>query len=256
MKNVLHKMLKHSEIYVKENAPTILTCLGAVGVVATSVSAAKSYKKYEQLLAEIQEDREDNISITDKIKVAIPTYAPTVFLGLTTMGCIFGSNILNKKKQAAITSAYMLLDTSYKEYKNKVKELYGDDADDRVMKEIARDKYEVDEETLKYGEKRLFFEPISRTYFEATMGEVEQAEYLLNRELALTDFVRINDFLRYLGVDKTDIGDVMGWSTFGVHTIYGYCWIDFKHELVELEDGLECYIIKYPQEPRLDFMDY
>lgn len=254
MNKYLTKAMKHSKVFFSQHGSTILTAIGAVGVVATSVSAVKSYKKYEQLVDEANYLSDEGIELIDKIKIAIPTYAPTVFLGFTTIGCIVGSNIINKRKQATIMSAYMALDGTYREYKNKVKELFGDDADDRVISAMIRDKYEESE--TEYGEKILYFEPISRTYFEASPAEVQQAQYLLNRELALTDYVKINDFLRYLGVDETDIGDVMGWSTFGTHELYGSCWIDFKHERVELEDGLECLVIKYPQEPRLDFMDF
>lgn len=256
MKNTLSKITNYAKHRIDENSTTILTCLGVVGVIATSVSAVKAHKKYEDLVLEETCDRECELDTMDKVKIAIPTYAPTIFLGAATIGCIIGSNCINKKKQASITSAYMFLDSTFKSYKAKVKELYGEDADDRVMLELAKDDYSEYEEILSVGEKRLFFEPISRTYFEASMAEVQQAEYLLNRELALSDYVKINDFLRYLGVDETDIGDVMGWSAFEMHEMKGSCWVDFEHDIVELEDGLECCIIKYPAEPKMDYLDF
>lgn len=256
MKPLFNKLVKHSKIYLEENSSTILTCMGVIGVIATSVSAVKSYKKYEQLKVEECCNREGELEIIDKIRIATPVYTPTIILGLGTISCIIGSNVLNKRKQATLTSAYMLLDGTFKDYRNKTKELYGEDADDRVMKELIKDEYEESEHMFTYGEKRLFFEPMSRTYFEASLAEVQQAEYLLNRELVLSDYVRVNDFLRYLGIDESDVGQVMGWSTFEMHESYGRSWIDFKHELTELEDGLECYIIKYPEEPKMDFMDY
>ena len=251
----LQKISKQTAIYMDKNGATILSFVAAVGVVGTTVSAIKATKKYEKLLHEKQADVCGELDPMDKVRIAIPTYAPTVLLGVTTVGCIFGSNYMNKQKQAALTSAYMALDATFKRYKEVAKRVYGEDADEKIMEEYVRGD-ECMEKICLYGEDRLFYEPISRTYFESTLAEVKQAEYLLNRELALTDYVRINDFLRYLGQDETDMGDVMGWSTFGTHELYGHAWIDFKHELVELEDGLECYIIRYPQEPRLDFMDY
>lgn len=251
----LQKISKQTARCMDKNGATILSFVAAVGVVATTVSAIKATKKYEKLLHEKRADVCGELDPMDKVRIAIPTYAPTVLLGVTTIGCIFGSNYMNKQKQAALTSAYMALDTTFKQYKEAAKRVYGEDADEKIMKEYVRGD-ECMEKISLYGEDRLFYEPISRTYFESTLAEVKQAEYLLNRELALTDYVRINDFLRYLGQDETDMGDVMGWSTFGTHEFYGHAWIDFKHELVELEDGLECYIIRYPQEPRLDFMDF
>ena len=251
----LKKLSKQTTNYVNKNGATILSFVAVAGVVATTVSAIKATKKYEQLLHEKRADTCGELDPMDKVRIAIPTYAPTVLLGVTTIGCIFGSNHMNKQKQAALTSAYVALDASFKQYKEAAKKVYGEDADEKIMEEYIRGD-ECMEKISLYGEDRLFYEPISRTYFESTLAEVKQAEYLLNRELALTDYVRINDFLRYLGQDETDMGDVLGWSTFGTHELYGHAWIDFKHELVEMEDGLECYIIRYPQEPRLDFMDY
>lgn len=251
----LQKLSKQVTKCMDRNGTTVLSFVAAIGVVGTTVSAIHATKKYEQILHEKQADTCDELDTADKVKIAIPTYAPTVLLGVTTIGCIFGANYLNKQKQAALTSAYMALDSSFKQYKEAAKRVYGEDADDKIMEEYIRGDESLEKISL-YGEDRLFFEPISRTYFESTLAEVEQAEYLLNRELALTDYVRINDFLRYLGQDETDIGDVMGWSTFNTHEKYGYAWVDFKHELVEMEDGLECYCIRYPQEPSLEFMDY
>lgn len=255
MNDQLLNLTNQTRNYVKKNAPTILTFLGIVGVVATSVSTVKSYKKYEELSQEVENDKGEKLNTVEKIKIAIPSYAPTIFIGATTISCIIGSNALNKKKQAALSSAYMILDTTYKEYRSKIRDIYGVDVDEKIEHEIVKDKCEVTSEHRE-SDKRLFFEPVSQKYFESTIADIQKAEYLLNRKLVSTDYARINDFLKYLGLEQTDIGDVIGWSTFATHDLYGCGWIDFKHEKVELEDGLECYIIRYPQEPRLDYMDY
>lgn len=248
MNKVFGRITKQLTTYAKENAPTILAVVGSMGVVATSVSSINAYKRYTKKI-----DTFDEPTTSDKIKTAIPAYAPTVLIGASSIMCIVGSNILNKKKQAAMTSAYLLLDSSFKEYREKVKQIYGDDADNKIESEIMKDNIDTNE--FNDDDVRLFFEPITRTYFEASISDVQRAEYLLNREMALTDYVRVNDFLKFLGQDKTDIGDVLGWSTFQAHQSYGYAWIDFKHERVEMEDGLECYVIKYPQEPSMDYLD-
>lgn len=256
MKDIFTKALNCSKHFITDNSASILTGLGVVGVVATSVSAVKSYKRYEELMIEESCDRESELDTREKIRIMIPTYAPTIFIGFATISCIIGSNVINQKKQASLASAYMFLDGTFKNYRSKVNELYGEDADDRIMSELMKDEYNDESGVVPIGEKRLFFEPISRTYFEASMEEVNQAEYLLNRELALSDYVKVNDFLRYLGADWSDVGEIMGWSSYEMHESNGCCCIDFKHEIVELEDGLECCIIKYPSEPKMDFMDY
>ena len=67
------------------------------------------------------------------------------------MTCIFGSNVLNKRQQASLASAYALLDTSFKEYKKKVIDLYNEEADIEIRNEIAKDKYEENDIFSKLG---------------------------------------------------------------------------------------------------------
>lgn len=252
---LLQRTINSSKSYVSKNAPTILTYIGAAGVIATSVSAVKASKKYEKLVSDSSYESGDAITAPEKLRIGIRVFAPTAFIGISTISCIFGSNAMNKHRQAAITSAYMLLDASYKEYKNKAKEIYGDDADDRIMSDIIR-KQEIPEDVLMYGEQKLFYEPYSRLYFNSTIAEVQKAEYELNRKLVTEDGVRLNDFYELLGIEKTDIGEVLGWSTYSGYELYELSWIDFNHIKTDLEGGMECYAIQYPQEPRMDFMDF
>lgn len=51
-----------------------------------------------------------------------------------------GANALNRRQQAALTSAYALVQSSYKEYKDKLKELYGEEAHNAIVDSIAKEK--------------------------------------------------------------------------------------------------------------------
>lgn len=93
-------------------------------------------------------------------------------------------------------------------------------------------------------EKKLFYEPMSRRYFESTMNNVIQAESNMNKKLVNTGEVRLNDFYSYIGIDETDMGDVFGWSLHNGECFCNYLWIDFENKLTILEDGLECYVRK------------
>ena len=46
-------------------------------------------------------------------------------------------NVLSKRQQAALTSAYALLNDSYNNYKDKLKELYGEEAHQKIVDAIA-----------------------------------------------------------------------------------------------------------------------
>ena len=153
-------------------ASTLLTCLGAVGVVATSILVAKATPKAKLELKKAEVEKGEKLTKIEIVKAAGPSYIPSIIMGASTIGCIFGANILNKKVQASMASAYALLDRSFKEYVGKVKELYGEDADFRVRHEVASDKYEEYEE-LPDGEM-LFFDYNSMQYFVSTIDQVIQ----------------------------------------------------------------------------------
>lgn len=255
---MLSSILYKSKIYLDKNASTILTVAGAIGVVATAISTAKATKAltiaiYDENIR-IERRDEEPLTKTDIIRNAIPYYTKPVLIGLGTVGCIVGANILDKKKQASLTSAYVLLENTFNDYKNKVFELYGADGEERVRAEIVKD--HIPDKIETYGEHVLFYDSISDRYFERTMEQVWYAEYHFNRNFILRDYAKLNEFYKFLGLDGTNEGEVLGWSTYMGYTEYGYSWVDFTHTKVELEDGMECYIIDYPFRPSLDYLDY
>lgn len=254
-KYLLDNICYKTKLYLKNNSATILSGIGAIGVVATAVMAVKATPKALILLDEAKEKKNDELTKFEAIRVAGPVYIPSVLMGVSTIVCIFGANVLNKQKQAALTSAYMLLENSYKDYRTKVKELYGVEADKKIREEIAKDDYEI-EYSEPDEEKMLFYEPLSQRYFESTVEEVQCAEYHLNRNFILQDYVNLNLFYKFLGLKETTEGEILGWSTYAGYEKYGYSWVDFTHERIELEDGMECIVIEYPYEPSLDFIEY
>lgn len=159
------------------HASTILTCLGAVGTIATSVASVMATPKALALLEDAKEEKED-LTKMEIVRIAGPAYIPSIVIGVSTLACIFGANILNKQSQATLASAYALLDSSYREYKAKVKEIYGKDADIYIQTEVAKDrhkKFDEDEtgEEIKEGEC-LFFDSAALRYFTSTFDEVIQ----------------------------------------------------------------------------------
>ena len=167
---------------------------------------------------------------------------------------MFGANTLNKQRQAALMSAYALLDNSYKEYKKKVEESYGEEASSHIREEIAKDKY-VDEDIKVEDGKRLFYDEFSGRYFESTTKDVIEAEYNLNRQMAYNGGAYLNEFYEFLGLEPIEAGSELGWSQGILQSMYWAEWVEFDHERVVMDDGLECYIIVIRYEPVVDF-DY
>lgn len=128
--------------FLKRHSSTILTVMGAIGVGATAVIAVKDTPKALRILDEAEQEKGEELTVKEKIITAGPVYIPAIAVGVSTIACIFGANALNKRNQAALMSAYALLDQSYKDYKRKVGDIYGEDADKRIIEEVAKEELE------------------------------------------------------------------------------------------------------------------
>ena len=244
----MNKLVNQSKRFLNRNLSTILTCLGGAGVVVTSFLAVKATPKALKLLETAKEEKGEELTSFEIIRTVGPIYIPAVLIGVSTIACIFGANILSKRNQAALMSAYALLDNSYKEYKKKVVELYGEEADREVKSSIAKNKYE--ETDVKVDDtKKLFFDFYSSRYFESTDEIVRKAEYDLNRELSIMGYASLNDFYDLLKIEKIDGGDNLGWSAVKNIEYSWQSWIGFVHKKVIMDDGLECCIIYIQSEP-------
>ena len=264
MSQSLQKFRFKTQLFLKHNSSTILTCIAAVGVVATAVAVAKAAPKANRLLDEAKEEKGEDLTKTEVVLTAAPAYIPSITIGASTIACIFGANILNQHHQAALTSAYALLDQSYKEYRNKVKEMFGEETDVQIRDSIIKEKrpenwiaYTPDAANLPIsGETRLFYESSSGRYFESTVEEVQNAEYHFNRNFVMRGCADLNEFYEFLGLKPTEEGSVLGWSAYKL--MEGGCagWVDFDHRKIILEDGLECYVIDTVFPPEVDYDEY
>lgn len=248
-------LLHYSRSFLNRNASTILTCMGGVGVIATSVMAVKATPKALAVLEEAKEEKGEDLTKMEIVKVAGPAYIPAALVGISTIACIFGANVLNKRKQGALMSAYALLDNSYKEYRNKVNELYGEGADDQVKEELAIDKFEESDVDVT-GDKQLFYDEFSERYFESTMADVIKAEYEINKKISVWGGAHLNEFYEHLDIPPTDYGEHLGWSSGYLMESIWSDWLDFDHKKVLIDDDLECVIISMSTEPMFDYEYY
>lgn len=251
----MSKFVNRSKAFFKKNGPTILTVVGGVGVIATAVLAVKATPKALERVETATNEKGEDLTKFEAVVVAGPSYIPAVAAGAATLICIFSANALSKRQQASIVSAYALLDSSYKQYKNKVEELYGKTGVERIVGEIAKDKYDEEDIEVEEG-KQLFYDAYSGRYFESTMEDVLRAEYDTNRDLIMVDAIPLNTFYEHLGLDPIDGGDEVGWSTGGNLAAYWQTWIDFSHQKTAIDDDLECYIIHIMHEPMLEYLDF
>lgn len=250
--------------FIKRNSATILTFVGGVGAITTAALSVKATPKAVQLLEQAKKKKGEELTKTEVIKVAWKPYIPAVASGVGTLMCIFGANVLNKRSQAALVSAYAMIDSSYKEYKQKLKELYGEEAHEKIVDAIAAEKAKdvgISAECMctnscltsdtACGELALFYDEWSNRYFESTIEQVITAQYHINRNFILRGYVDLNEFYDFLGLETTDYGSKVGWAV--EDDLY---WIDFHNYKTILDDGLEVIIIETPWGPSANFLDY
>lgn len=242
--------MKH---FFRKNGSLILTCIGAVGVVATAISAAKCTPKAMDILYDCEKENEDKLHTA--LRVA-PAYIPAAGIAIGTIVCIFGANALNRRQQAMLISAYSYLDQTYRKYRQQVKATCGEDTEKEVNKAAMESIREMDLTTRsRTNEKCLFYDEISNRYFERSMLEVTEAELHLNRNYQLRGYCELNELYEFLGLEPTEYGATVGWGMGVGFDLYGYSWIDFEHDLMTMPDGMECFVLDMPFLPTPDFMD-
>lgn len=251
----MNKLVRRTKLFVSRNGSTILTCVGGVGLVATAVLTAKATPKAMTRVENARDEKGSELTKVETVIAAAPAYIPPIITGIATLTCMFGANALNKRQQASLVSAYALLDNSYKEYKKKVAELYGEGSNENVKAEIAKDKYE--ESSIKPADgMKLFYDDFSGRLFESTIEKVQEAEYNINRDLSMHGYATLNEFYAYLGLVPIDGGDDLGWSAGMNFDYYWQEWIDFGHHKTTMGDDLECIMITMFSEPTLGWEEY
>lgn len=242
-----------------EASPLILTCASAIGMVTTVIFAVHATPKAMELKKKAEEKKGEALTAVETVKATAKCYIPTVIVGGMTLLCLFGANVTGNKQRAAYISAYGALEKAFLEYRSKVDDIYGTGADLEVRSAVASDTHLtqeiIDAHSERYsGEILTFYEPHRDEFFEMTMEELITAAYHLNRNFALRGYSPLNEFYEFLGLSKTDTGEVIGWSLDSGMAFYGYQWIDFDISKRKLDDGMTYYIISFPFEPTSDYL--
>ena len=257
MKNLKEKIVKvynKSEMKVRKYSPEILAGVGVVGVIASTVMACKATTKLNDILAESKEQLEQIKTVAvdpayaDKyteddakkdttityvqtgVKVA-KLYTPSVILCASSLGCLLASNNILKKRNAALSAAYMTVDKSFKEYRRRVAERFGDEVEKEIRYNIkAKEITTVDEEgnevkeTVKvmegaddpttYSDYARFFDescPAWQNDPEYNLTFLRAQQQYANDLLKAQGRLFLNDVYKMLGIDITKAGQVVGW---------------------------------------------
>lgn len=234
-------------LLTKKHSPKILFAAGAVGVVGTVVMACRATLKTTGLLdvAEVTKTGNDRQvakgTLSDegrdiankKLQVRLATdivklYLPAVGLGVISIGALTGSHVILTKRNTGLMAAYAALDRGFKEYRSRVVEHSGAEADHRfatgeeiVTKEekLADGKTAVTKEKTvggKFGGSpyAVVFDERSKKFSKAP-GQNAVTISMINgyadAKLKAQGHLFLNEVFDMLDLPRTKEGAVVGW---------------------------------------------
>lgn len=264
-----------------EKSPTILTGMAGVGVITTAIMAVRAtpkaisiiddevFRRYEESLVDKDisymeylncpegysfTDRMKTLPKLDLIQLTWRCYVPSIIMGGLTIGCIFGANSINLRRNAALASVYSLTEAALKEYQAKVIETFGEAKAQRVKDEISRDQLATHplgrSEIIITGKgETLCYDAHSDRYFKSDIEKIRKTVNELNRDLLSENFISLNSVYFALGLGPIKMGEDIGWDIQNG-------LIDFSYSSALTEDGTPCLVINYYLEPKYNFRDY
>ena len=263
----LRKSFKKAQLTVRKHSPEILMVAGVIGTVAGAVMACKETLELEDVLDECKQEKmeleeqyamceeysedalkKDQVKLTIKQAVKIvKLYAPSVIMEATSIGVIFASNDIMRKRNASMAAAYATLNSMYKRYRQNVIESYGEEVDKDMrfgvkhekVTEIDEDgnKVKVDARIVDLDNTALAISDYSRFFqmgckgFDASSGRynllyLKGIQAMFNNKLIADGYVMLNDVYRELGFDTIPEGWSIGWVYDEANPI-GDNYIDF-----------------------------
>lgn len=254
---------------LRKNMPLGLSAIAVVGVVATGYFAVKAGEKCsrEKAVESIKKDISNALKLEKKPIVETDhewtVYAAPVIMGAGTIFCIVGAQANNYKRIAALTATVLASQKSLDTYKDKVRDVAGDDIYDKVRHAVIADEMPSEEgptnplcpesgDGYTDSSRILCYESAGKRYFYSTMTDLHTAELNLNQQYTQDGIVSVNDFYRWLGLPEEKKYDNIGWYMEDEGTMF----IPFNHYAALTPSGKPCYVVEFLNEPCADYLDY
>lgn len=223
----LARIFKSVQTSVSKHSPEILTGFGIAGMITGVVLAVQATPKALELIeAEKQRlSKEEGLKVekltpAETIKAAWKPYIPTIVTTAASVACLVGASRVCLRRNAALAAAYKLSETALTEYREQVIETIGEKKEQVVREKVVQKQLDNNpvsrnEVYVIGGGDTIFLDPLSKRYFKSDIDRVKKAENALNKQMIhdICGTVTINEFYDELGLDHTDIGDELGWTT-------------------------------------------
>lgn len=247
---------------IKKHSPEILVAAGITGIVASTVMACKATTKVSAILDETKEHvdgihtvlespemqdkyvaeygteytKEDSkkdlaIVYTQTGFKLVKLYAPSVLLGAASIFAIVQSHRILTKRTVALASAYAAVDKSFRNYRNRVVERFGEELDRELRYNIKTVEVEETEVDAKGKEKKVkkkvevidgpLTNPYAAFFDDGCNGWTKNPEYnktfligqqnYANELLQARGHLFLNEVYDMLGIPRTEAGQLVGW---------------------------------------------
>lgn len=264
---------------LKKHSPEILVVAGIAGTVVSAVLACKATTKVAEILDETkgtldtihegmetgaingqeyttEDGKKDTVVVYAQTGMKLAKlYGPAIILGTLSITSILASNNILCKRNVALGAAYAAIDKSFKEYRGRVIERFGEQVDTELKYGIKAKKFEeieVDPETGKekkvkktvmvadpnfQSDYAVYFDSKSRNYetnpdYNRMFLKAQQA--FANDKLQTRGHLFLNEVLDDLDLPRTPAGQIVGWTKDGPD---GYVNFRIAEVERETEDG-------------------
>lgn len=264
---------------LKKHSPEILVVAGIAGTVVSAVLACKATTKVAEILDETkgtldtihdgmetgaingqeyttEDGKKDTVVVYAQTGMKLAKlYGPAIILGTLSITSILASNNILRKRNVALGAAYAAIDKSFKEYRGRVIEHFGEQVDTELKYGIKAKKFEeieVDPETGKekkvkktvmiadpnlQSDYAVYFDSKSRNYetnpdYNRMFLKAQQA--FANDKLQTRGHLFLNEVLDDLDLPRTPAGQIVGWTKDGPDGYVNFRIVEVERET---EDG-------------------
>lgn len=237
---------------LSKHSPEILTSLGIAGMITTTVLAVRATPKALKLREVAEEEKGEELTPIETVKVAWKPYIPAVTTGAVSIACLVGANSVNARRNAALATAYKLSEAAYAEYRDKVVETVGEKKERTVREKVANEQIKkhpvTQSEIVSTGKgKTLCFDPYSGRYFTNDIETIRRAANNLNEQMlnSITGYMSLSDFYDEIGLAHTEISHDIGWNTSNIIKL------DISAHVTD--DGQSAIVVGYINPPRYNY---
>ena len=251
-KSNITNIIKGIKASISRHSPEILTGIGIAGMVTTTILAVKATPKAIKLIeAEKRAKHVDALSPVDTVKTVWKCYIPAAMTGVSSIACLIGSNAINAKRNAALTTVYTLSEMARNEYKEKVIETIGEKKERTIKEKVDSERIKKDPVSKKeviITEKgtTLCYDHVFGRYFKSDIDIINRAMNKINREIVINMYASLNDFYAELGLSPVEMGYDLGWNIDD-----GTIEIEPSSQLAD--DGTPCLVIDYSVSPKYNY---